>query len=77
MPPKIDEEFSSSEVTVREGSSVALRCRATGNPKPDIRWKRDHDLKIHTSPDDGGKHEDIFTRPFTGEYKTVLGGSNY
>ncbi|XP_028968694.1 lachesin [Galendromus occidentalis] len=54
VPPKIDEEFTSSEVTVRENANVSLKCRATGNPKPDIRWKRDHDLKIFTSPEDKG-----------------------
>ena len=56
VPPKIDDEFSSKEVTVRESANVSLKCRATGNPEPEIKWKRDQNLKIYTSPDDKGEY---------------------
>lgn len=30
VPPNIDDSLSSSDVIVREGSNVTLRCKATG-----------------------------------------------
>jgi hypothetical protein len=39
--PIILEEFSSSDVTVREGEDLELRCNASGRPHPTIMWKRE------------------------------------
>uniref|UniRef100_A0A1B0BUX1 Ig-like domain-containing protein n=1 Tax=Glossina palpalis gambiensis TaxID=67801 RepID=A0A1B0BUX1_9MUSC len=49
VPPNIDDSLSSSDVIVREGSNISLRCRATGSPKPIIKWKRDDNSRITIS----------------------------
>ncbi|XP_058447355.1 lachesin-like [Malaya genurostris] len=46
VPPNIDDSLSSSDVIVREGSNVTLKCRATGSPHPMVKWKRDDNSKI-------------------------------
>lgn len=46
VPPRIDDENTSSDVEVRENSDVSLRCRATGTPEPDIKWRREDDALI-------------------------------
>ncbi|XP_055545209.1 lachesin-like [Wyeomyia smithii] len=46
VPPNIDDSLSSSDVIVREGSNVTLKCRATGSPHPLVKWKRDDNSKI-------------------------------
>ncbi|XP_055638317.1 lachesin-like [Toxorhynchites rutilus septentrionalis] len=49
VPPNIDDSVSSSDVIVREGANVTLRCKATGSPPPSIKWKRDDNTKIAIS----------------------------
>ncbi|XP_065356503.1 lachesin [Calliphora vicina] len=49
VPPNIDDSLSSSDVIVREGSNISLRCRASGSPKPVIKWKRDDNSRITIS----------------------------
>ncbi|XP_055682656.1 protein CEPU-1-like [Lutzomyia longipalpis] len=46
VPPNIDDSLSSSDIIVREGSNVTLKCRATGSPTPTVKWKRDDNSKI-------------------------------
>ncbi|XP_054084192.1 lachesin [Zeugodacus cucurbitae] len=46
VPPNIDDSLSSSDVIVREGSNISLRCRASGSPRPIIKWKRDDNSRI-------------------------------
>uniref|UniRef100_A0A1A9X094 Ig-like domain-containing protein n=1 Tax=Glossina brevipalpis TaxID=37001 RepID=A0A1A9X094_9MUSC len=46
IPPNIDDALTSSDVIVREGDNVTLRCKAKGSPEPSIKWKRDDGLKI-------------------------------
>ncbi|KAM7352943.1 dpr-interacting protein epsilon [Cochliomyia hominivorax] len=46
VPPNIDDSLTSSDVIVREGDNVTLRCKAKGSPEPLIRWKRDDGLRI-------------------------------
>uniref|UniRef100_T1GSD3 Ig-like domain-containing protein n=1 Tax=Megaselia scalaris TaxID=36166 RepID=T1GSD3_MEGSC len=46
VPPNIDDSVSSSDVIVREGSNISLRCKATGSPTPTVKWKRDDNTKI-------------------------------
>lgn len=40
VPPKIDDELSSSDIIVKEGDTVTLVCNATGVPMPEINWWR-------------------------------------
>ncbi|XP_055592432.1 lachesin-like [Uranotaenia lowii] len=49
VPPNIDDSVSSSDVIVREGNNLTLRCKATGSPPPSIKWKRDDNTKIAIS----------------------------
>ncbi|XP_033150733.1 protein CEPU-1, partial [Drosophila busckii] len=46
VPPNIDDSLSSSDVIVREGANISLRCRASGSPRPIIKWKRDDNSRI-------------------------------
>ncbi|XP_033149579.1 neurotrimin isoform X2 [Drosophila busckii] len=46
VPPNIDDALTSSDVIVREGDNVTLRCKANGSPEPSIKWKRDDNHKI-------------------------------
>ncbi|XP_013142003.1 PREDICTED: protein CEPU-1-like [Papilio polytes] len=41
VPPDIDGEASSGDVTAREGAGVALRCLASGSPAPALTWRRE------------------------------------
>ncbi|CAO1386641.1 unnamed protein product [Diamesa tonsa] len=47
VPPNIDDSLSSSDVIVREGSNITLKCRASGSPTPTIKWKRDDSSRIN------------------------------
>ncbi|KAL3866522.1 hypothetical protein ACJMK2_043815, partial [Sinanodonta woodiana] len=38
VPPRIIEEYSSKDVSVRENEKVTLTCNATGVPPPEITW---------------------------------------
>lgn len=57
VPPNIDDSLSSSDVIVREGSNVTLRCRASGSPTPVVKWKRDSMEKIAINKSLVGKSE--------------------
>ncbi len=41
VPPDINSDLTSSDVTVNEESNATLSCRAFGLPRPHIRWKRE------------------------------------
>lgn len=41
MPPDILDYPTSTDMVVREGSNVNLRCVAKGSPEPVIAWKRE------------------------------------
>lgn len=41
VPPDILDYPTSSDMVVREGSNVTLKCAATGSPKPTIVWRRE------------------------------------
>ncbi|XP_076342050.1 lachesin-like [Tachypleus tridentatus] len=46
VPPKIDEDITSSDREVKEGSHVTLQCRASGIPAPNITWRREDNQEI-------------------------------
>ncbi|KAG8190290.1 hypothetical protein JTE90_013925 [Oedothorax gibbosus] len=46
VPPKIEEEHTSSDTEVREGGDVGMRCRASGSPSPKIKWRREDQKDI-------------------------------
>ncbi|XP_055700744.1 lachesin-like isoform X1 [Phlebotomus papatasi] len=41
VPPDINDEESSSDVTAREGEDATLFCSANGHPTPRITWRRE------------------------------------
>ncbi|XP_054268136.1 lachesin-like [Macrosteles quadrilineatus] len=41
VPPDILDHPTSTDMVVREGSSVALTCAASGSPNPSIVWRRE------------------------------------
>lgn len=46
VPPNIEDSLSSSDIIVREGVNITLKCKATGSPAPTVKWKRDDNSKI-------------------------------
>ncbi|XP_015113254.1 opioid-binding protein/cell adhesion molecule homolog [Diachasma alloeum] len=52
VPPDILDYPTSTDMVVREGSNVSLRCEATGSPAPNIIWKRESGEKIALATDE-------------------------
>ncbi|XP_055387123.1 neurotrimin-like [Condylostylus longicornis] len=56
VPPDILDYPSSSDMVIREGSNVTLKCAATGSPLPTITWRREDGSTIPLSESDGIKN---------------------
>lgn len=41
VPPDILDYPTSTDMVVREGSNVTLKCAARGSPTPNITWRRE------------------------------------
>lgn len=41
VPPDILDYQTSSDMIVREGTNVTLKCAATGSPSPTVTWRRE------------------------------------
>lgn len=54
MPPDILDYPTSTDMVVREGSNVTLRCAASGSPQPNITWKRESGEAIALGVNDEG-----------------------
>jgi len=51
VPPNIiDEESSSSEVSIREKHNTSLVCKSNGVPHPNITWRREDGRPIYREP---------------------------
>ncbi|KAG7211712.1 hypothetical protein KM043_010959 [Ampulex compressa] len=60
VPPDILDYPTSTDMVVREGSNVTLRCAATGTPEPTVTWRREaggtitlsnwQEVRRHTRP---------------------------
>lgn len=55
VPPDILDYPTSTDMVVREGSNVTLRCAASGSPEPVITWRRENGDPIALSTDVEGK----------------------
>lgn len=55
VPPDISDDSTSTDMVVREGSNVSLRCEATGSPKPNITWRREDGELINLGNNQEGK----------------------
>ncbi|XP_055908905.1 neurotrimin-like isoform X1 [Eupeodes corollae] len=49
VPPDILDYPTSTDMVVREGSNVTLKCAATGSPEPTITWRRENGVPIGLS----------------------------
>ena len=38
--------LTAGNVVVKKGSSVAIRCSATGNPRPHVSWSKVHEVEV-------------------------------
>ena len=39
-------QYLLGNVVVKKGSSVAIRCSATGNPRPHVSWSKVHEVEV-------------------------------
>lgn len=46
VPPKIIDKETSTDIVVKEGSNVTLRCKAKGHPEPYVMWRREDNQEI-------------------------------
>jgi hypothetical protein len=60
VPPDILDYPTSTDMVVREGTNVTLRCAATGSPQPSIIWRREGGETIPL----GNGQEGMSTRVF-------------
>ena len=60
MPPDILDYPTSTDMVVREGSNVTLKCAATGSPEPAIIWRRENGVAIELANGTEGKSSSIF-----------------
>ena len=60
MPPDILDYPTSTDMVVREGSNVTLKCAARGSPQPNITWRREGGESIAISGQREGKIENCY-----------------
>lgn len=60
MPPDILDYPTSTDMVVREGSNVTLKCAATGSPEPTIIWRRENGVAIELANGTEGKLNNFF-----------------
>lgn len=60
VPPDILDYPTSTDMVVREGSNVTLRCAASGSPEPVITWRRENGDPIALSTDVEGNRKETF-----------------
>lgn len=57
VPPDILDYPTSTDMVIREGSNVTLKCAATGSPTPTITWRREGGELIPLPSGAEGKYE--------------------
>lgn len=55
VPPDILDYMTSTDMIIREGSNVTLRCAAKGSPTPSITWRREGGESIFLENGEEGK----------------------
>jgi hypothetical protein len=62
VPPDILDYPTSTDMVVREGTNVTLRCAATGSPQPTVTWRREGGESIPLgSGQEGRRHTFVQT----------------
>ncbi|RLU14912.1 hypothetical protein DMN91_012799 [Ooceraea biroi] len=59
VPPDILDYPTSTDMVVREGSNVSLRCEATGSPTPNITWRREDGDRIILGKNQGKNKQEV------------------
>lgn len=54
VPPDILDYPTSTDMVVKEGSNVTLKCAATGSPPPTIQWRRENGDPISVAASNEG-----------------------
>ena len=49
VPATVIGQYSSDDVTAREGDTVVLTCNVTGIPEPEVTWYRRHRTATHAA----------------------------
>ena len=49
VPPVMTDDFSTKKVTAEVGKNVTLRCNATGDPQPKLKWVKVGDSRRNIS----------------------------
>ncbi|KAF3421852.1 hypothetical protein E2986_11131, partial [Frieseomelitta varia] len=65
VPPDILDYMTSTDMIVREGSNVTLRCAAKGSPTPNITWRREDGDTIVLGNGEDGKRRVIKNKTAT------------
>ena len=45
VPPSVESDPPDGNFVVKKGKHIELRCRASGNPPPDIHWTKEVERK--------------------------------
>ena len=64
VPPDINSEMTSSDVTVNEGSNATLTCKAFGLPRPEVKWRREDGREFVVWERRGIKRKGALVRAF-------------
>merc|ERR1719461_2264388 len=46
IPPRVLSEPADGNVVVKKGSSVTVKCVATGNPRPEVTWSKVNEVDV-------------------------------
>ncbi|KAL4090610.1 hypothetical protein QTP88_025409 [Uroleucon formosanum] len=57
VPPDILDYPTSTDMNVREGSNVSLRCAASGSPAPNITWRKEGSENIRLEHSQQGRYQ--------------------
>lgn len=60
VPPDILDYPTSTDMNVREGSNVSLRCAASGSPSPNITWRKEGTEFIRLEHSQQGRYRIIY-----------------
>lgn len=60
VPPEFVNEVVNRNISVAENANITLSCRATGNPMPKIKWRREDGQPIIVGQEKGNVYMSSF-----------------